>query len=532
MTLLRWPTIVLIAVALVALVTVDQRSDANEPTVVAAPTTLPIPVVSDAEALSSTWYCGGGTTAAGGVADSTLLLGNTTGRDIIATIRIFQVSVDPPESNEPLSSTDIVGDLVIPPPSSNPLPPVTERIVVSARSTVELRMIDIEGVGSRIQGFAAVLVEGDHGGLLATQRLSGPAGTTSTPCLSRPATDWRIASGTTRRGARNIIMLFNPFPTAAVANMTFAVDGRERGRAPQVYNQVVIPAETLLPVDITNVVTLFDSISTHVEVRSGRLLVTQVVSLETTVADTVGLSATHGVGQPAEEWIFPVSHIGNDQVDAIAVHNPSDEEARVSVEVAQDLASQNGLVEPFGITVRPGATEILVLGSGTVPIAEGRLIDGSARLTPNVGFWAAARSLNGVAIVADRITMSVDDAQASGFSGGLAATALEQQLLVGGEGMLSGSLAIVNPADDTIARVEVLAFRDGSVFTVGEIEVQPASRTVTDLDLLGIPADAVVVLRSPEPVAAEANLSLGGAPAVPVPFVPANDGALTPNLPI
>jgi hypothetical protein len=360
----------------------------------------------------------------------------------------------------------------------------------------------------------AVLVESDSGSLVAEHIVEGPEGAALAPCASTSADGWVFAAGTTRRQARQVLSVFNPFPGDAVVDITFTTDGARR--SPQIYDGLVVPSGSVLPIDITGVVTLFDVVSADVTVRTGRVVTDRLVTF---AADTGagGLSTATGAAVPAGTWIFgarseaPVA-------DAIVVHNPGDREAVVDIEVRLERPDENGFVEPIGITVRPGRTEVVLLAGDAERIGQARIVDASDRLPDGVDYWAAVRSINGVAVVADRLSIGPADARAdAAVSPGVAAAAT-RHLTTSGDGV--GEIVLVNTASDRIAAISMTAYVDGAVFELAGTEVAPLGRTVIDLAALGVPADALLVIDATEPVVGERRVAVGGAGLTSSPTVP------------
>ncbi len=520
----RWPAVVLLAAVIAVMVVVDADRDPPE----AEGVLLERPVVATSGrpgALSSTWYCSAGTIVADGVADHTLVLGNASGREARIELTVFSVLAPQPIEIDLEQAEDIGRDAALTPPQAVDLGATEVSLTVGPRQVERLRVADFEGVGGE---HAAVLVESDAGELLVEHIVAGPAGAGMTPCASASADAWYFGGGTTRKGARQILTIFNPFPGDAVVDLTFTADAGVR--APQIYEGLVVPSGTVLPVEITGVVTLFDIVSSRLEVRTGRVVTERLMILDGSEGQG-GLSVAAGSVAPRDEWVFPASG-PPDAVDGIVIHNPSTEdEALVDVEVYLDVPELNGTVEPIGVTVRPGRTEVVVLTEGAERVTAGRLVDASGRILDDVGYWAAVRSLNGVPVVADRLTVGEGPVPIAFSSSPGVPVAATRHLLSTGDGV--GEVVVVNPAPDRIARLELRMMVDGQEFVVAEAEeVARGSRLVLDLGGLGLSPDAILAIDATDPVLVERRFALGDNGSVTALAVPVAGTVSAPELPL
>ncbi len=509
---IRWPAVVLLVAAIGVMVVID--ADRDPPA--AEGVLLERPVVATAGrpgALSSTWYCSAGTIVADGFADHTLVLANAGAREARVELTVFAVLAPQPIEIDLEAAEDIGSDAALTPPQAVDLGTTEVSLTVGPRDVERVRVAELEGVGGE---HAAVLVESDTGELVVEHIVSGPAGTGMTPCASSSADAWYFAGGTTRKGARQLITVFNPFPGDAVVDLTFTADAGVR--APQIYEGLVVPSGTVLPVEITGVVTLFEIVSSRLEVRTGRVVAERVMVLDGTEGPG-GLSVAAGSAATSEVWVFPSSG-PPDAIDAIVIHNPSDDdEALVDVEVRLDVPEFNGTVEPIGVTVRPGRTEVVVLTAGAELVSAGRVVDASGRILDDVGYWAAVRSLNGVPVVADRLTVGESPTPVAFSSSPGVPVAATRHLLSTGDG--HGEVVVVNPAVDRIARLELRLLTDGQEFVVtADEEVARQSRLVVDIAALGLPPDAILVIDASDPVLVERRFALdeaGSATALAIP---------------
>ncbi|MFV2039428.1 MAG: DUF5719 family protein, partial [Acidimicrobiales bacterium] len=350
----RWPAAALLAALVAVMLVVDSGSDGGEVSGLEIERAV-VPTAGSAESLSSTWYCAAGTIVEGGPADHELIIGNPSSRVAVVDLTVFSVLAPTPIEVNLETDAEIGAELALTPPEAVDLGSVTDTLTVDPRSVMRIRVGDLEGVGGE---HAAVLVESNVGDMLVEHIVTGDVGTGAAPCASSSASSWYFPAGSTRKGAREILSIFNPFPGDAVVDMTFVTEAGSR--SPQIYDGLVVPSGTVLPVDITGVVTLFDLVSADIQVRTGRVITERLLLFDGSEGPG-GLSVTVGTPLASTVWVMP-SSAPSGSVDAIVIHNPSsDEEARVDVEVHLDVPEFNGTVEPIEVTVRPGRTETVVL---------------------------------------------------------------------------------------------------------------------------------------------------------------------------
>lgn len=502
----RWPAILLLAAAIVLMVVVDTDGNGDVPDDEALLERPLVPTAGRAESLSSTWYCAAGTIVEGGFADHTLVIANPSPVEAQVELTSFAVLAPQPITID-LESDDVAGDVGLVPPEAVALGSTQASVQVAPRSVLRIRLAD-QGVGGE---HAAVLVESNVGDMVVEHIVAGRAGSSMAPCASSSAQEWHFAGGTTRKDAREVISIFNPFPGDAVVDLSFIADGANR--SPQVYSGLVVPSGTVLPVDISDVVTLFDIVSADLSVRTGRVVADRLVVVDGSEG-VAGLSVAPGSIAPAALWVL-AANPASGGVDAVVITNPSETEAIVDVEIRLDLPEFNGSVEPVGLTIRPGRTEVVVLSPGAELVSGGRVVDASDRILDDVGYWVTVRSSGSTPVVVDHLVVAPT---AYAMSPGLPVAATSHVMTTGDGG---GEIVVVNPAPDRIAQLELRLMREGQEFIVVTSEVPQSSRLVIDLESLGIGADGLLLVDTSEPVLIERRLALGAngsfaATAIPV----------------
>ncbi len=413
----RWPVLlVLVAVVVVGAVVQHQRDQrATPPQPVLASQRQP--VAAGPGTLSSTWYCAAGTATgtSAGLAEQTVVVQNASGRSLGGHI-------------EAMTDTGKTA---------------ARTFRVPARDHLDIRVSDLI-----VAPYASTVVEMAGGEVAVAHVLSGPTGTTTAACSTTPSAEWYVPSGTTAPGTRQLLALFNPFPSDAIATVTFATDAGSR--APDSYDGLVIPGGQVTVLDVSAVVTLRTQLATTVAVREGRLIVDQLQSADGTNATVKGLAVTPAAPGAAARWWFADGPATAGARTVVAVQNPGTASVKVSLALRLDA---NGTVSPFETTVAPGSYSLIdVTGDGRVPVG--------------VGFTALARSAGGQPIVVDRVVQAAPPAVPSGFDVTLGSPALAQRWLIP-VGMLpsvsQATVIVTNPSATQAVQVSLSTVVAGQV---------------------------------------------------------------------
>ena len=342
----RAPAIVALALVLVAAAVVDRRQREPAPdrvdVVAAQPTAAP------ADSLASTWYCPAATATPGGPADSTVVIFNPT--DEVIPGALFVTGNDGARGGRVLS--------------------------VPARDRVAVRIAEIARAP-----YASALVQLDRGGAIVEHTVSGPLGDSAGPCATAASGRWYFAEGATTRVATLVYALYNPFPDDAIVDVSFTT---EEGRAsPGPFQGVVVPASSMVALDVGSHVRRREHVSGVVRARRGRVV---AEALQTHAGDgRRGVALTLGATSPAEAWTFADGLTGPGFVEKLSLFNPGTEEARVAVELVLD----QGEAEPFDLRVPAQGRVTLDLAS-------------EPRVPKGIGHSLIVRVDNGQPVVAQR----------------------------------------------------------------------------------------------------------------------------------
>ncbi|MYB04560.1 MAG: hypothetical protein F4Y13_10335 [Acidimicrobiaceae bacterium] len=440
----------------------------------------------------STWFCPGGS-GPDGEAELTIALASGSDQRRAAAVSVLPGGSDPSEAR-------------------------TVDVEIEPRGRVLVKPSE-EVPGARWVG---AVVEVDGTDVVVEQILAAKQGDVGrSACLTRTASSWLVPHGATRsavEGERFIIMLLNPFPDIAVADIELVADvGRDT------IDGLVVPAQRVVAVDITDEITVATSVAAFVEVVSGRVAASWIQLADGLIAGR-GARASTAVAGAAPLWHLPVAGVGPARRDVVAIANPSAEAAEVDLEILAEAPGTD--VSPIEITVRPGRTALVDLsqqgrleGIGPFSVRVRSLDDAMVAASIHSVTFAADNGSEAAAAVAGSTATIGSDAAARRWLVAAEAADSEPAATDGGE---SSILVVVNPSSVGIAQVALSV--DGAM--VRRLEVGPRRRASVALDRLGS-GRFVVEVESSAPVIAATELigltsrtaSLGAAVSEPVPAI-------------
>ena len=441
----------------------------------------------------STWFCPGGSGTVG-VAEPIVQITSSSDEGRTATVSVLPGGSGPHEARTVEIGIEPYGRALIQP--SHELP-------------------GAEWVGA--------VVEVDGPDVVVEQILTAAQGGVGrSPCLTRTADRWVVSNGATRLAVereRFIVMLLNPFPDVAVADIELVADvGRDS------IDGLVVPAGRVVAVDVTEEVTVAGTVAAFINVVSGRVAASWIQIADGPLAGR-GARTAPAVPDAAALWHLPIAAAGPARRDVVAVSNPSaDEIAEVDLEII--TAQPDLVVSPIEITVRPGRTALVDLsrqarldGLGFVSVVVRSLT--GVPVTASITSVTTAAASDGVEVASDvsgsTATIGADGA-ALRWLVPAEAPAADRDIGFGDD---STSLVIVNPSALGIAEVNLSV--GGELVRV--LEVAPGRSTRLPLASLG--SDHFVVeVDSSSPVVVGRELvgltsrsaSLGVAVSEPVPI--------------
>lgn len=441
------------------------------------------PVAAVGEDQGSTWYCAAGFGTPDAQNDHRVIVTNDSDQVATGSLTIFP------------SLLDTVGNPVPFERAVQPLEiaPYSQQVVSLAPIVASLDPLLATNTGS----FVGALAEFSAGGVSVEHATITPFGRDIAPCSTTAGTNWWFASGTTTSDVSYQLYLLNPFPDDAVVDITFLTDGGVR--TPSTFTGRLIPSQSLTMLDLSPSFAPWDQVTAEITTRTGRV-VAERIQLFRNEQGPVGVSLTPGVNVMAEQWFFPAGAAAPGTAESYVIFNPNDEPAEVEFELKPDSADRAGDIAPLGVSM--GANERWVVNVSVHPahpVSTVATIDATTVAGRGERFFVSVRSFNGVPIVVERIlTRPVDQARGVATSFGLTRSSTSQVLAipqwletdVPEDAARRGELAVLNPAGDTISRVEVWVGGGGAAAVLREqAELAPRRRAAFDLNTLLRPGD-------------------------------------------
>jgi len=472
-------------------------------------------VVASGDTLASTWYCAAGTGDQGGMADHVVTILNPGDRSLDATVTVYggvlaSSSPTTAETSEPAAA-----------PAAAPVP-VLRELRLPARDQVQLRLGDVLAAP-----LVAALVEAKGGAVAVEHRVTGPHGVDTGPCASATAPVWHLASGTTTRDARDVVVLFNPFPTDAIVDVSFDTDAGSR--EPVRFQGFPVAAGSVVGVDIGDDVAREAQVSATLRTRTGRVVVERLQEFDGSLGPE-GLAVALGVPEASTAWAFADGMVDDGRTERIVVYNPSDERAEVDVSVLPTTDEPAPAPQPFRLSIRAGGFTVVDYGA-------------EERIAAGVGHATVVRSTNGVPVVAERAMTQLvraddRDADEGGTNGTgdiaagpgaiVAASRWAFPASVGGD-EATVAFVVFNPDAERSARATLLAVaggRETEVDDARDVEVPPGGRVALAGDAAAADGSSWVV-ESAVPVVVElVVVGQGGLRLATGVGIPSGEGAV------
>jgi Family of unknown function (DUF5719) len=492
-TVARLPVIVVVAGLLVAAGLADRGSRSSAAP--AGPAIRPMPAAAPDSALSSTWFCAGATVAPAKVADGTLVVANATAEARHGTVTLI------PSQGQPVIDSIDVG------------PYGRSQLAESATGPAP---------------FVGAIVDMDGGGVAVEQTVSGTEGSAAAACATTGSDHAYFAEGTTQENSNLLLSLLNPYPDDAIVDLTFVTE--QGPEAPADFQGIVVPARSLIGIDVGTHLRRRARLATTVSARAGRIVAwkTQVVNpmpaipvptdpsqqavTPPAVPRVPGLSLVLGAASPGTVWWWPDGLAAAGLTERYQIYNPGTAEADVSLSVPLD----QGSAEPFRLKIAPHDTATVVTNT-------------ESRIPKGVAHAAILTSTNGVGVVAER---TVDAGKPSSRSGrldllgarvsarrwvlpaGSVGADLDEWIIVFNPGRVATTFSIVALADGSLADISGLSGL--SLPAGGRLAVQIDDPAANLRHALLVEAHSdVVVERDLYPVNA-----IGLAAAIGVPLAP------------
>jgi hypothetical protein len=464
-TIRRGPILFVLAAALAAAIVYDGSESSSQAGATRAGAIAASPAVPRADALSTSWYCAEGTSAADGRADETILVASIADTPVEATITVMPGGV---------------------------AAPVSHTVRLAPRGEARVRVADLVQTPE-----PAVVVEVVGGQAVVSHQLDAKSPSTggdiaTEPCARGASPDWYFAAGTTLKGTQQFLVLFDPFGDDAIVDVTFVTD--DGVQEPDSLQALVVSRRSRVTIPVHDVVPRQRNVAIHVHARTGRVVAERTQLFDGTASDGEiardGIALSLGAEASRNEWYLPYGATADGASSVIGVANFGT--SSTTIEVNSFLDGEE--------TIAPQSLSIPAQGVITVDV--------SSRVPPGSKFavTVVARDVEGNArpVVAEVLAWWPPTSASTGAATTLGATRLARRWVIAVPAAnVDGVITVLNPGSQPLTTA-LLVFDAGD--TVGppsepERALDAGRFAVFDLAALDAGGDHVLVVTSDRPVA-------------------------------
>jgi hypothetical protein len=457
----RWPARLFVPALLVAGLVVDSTIDRTEVELEVIDQVETEVVIPAASVLTSTWMCP--TVVARWIGDS--------GVEMNAELLITNLGEEPTRASVQLLS-----------PTSAPVTTTIDLPARGSRTVNAVELLDSELVSA--------LIESPSGAVAVSRLIHGHFGVDVSPCSTLAADEWYMPAGDTLRDAVTEIVLYNPFSSDAVVDLTFATNDEIGEFSVAELEGVVVHSRSVQRVDLTEHVRVREAVGTIVRARAGQVVVDQLVTLDGTQERT-GMSVSLATASLAQRWTYPAGFVDDLVTMRVHIVNPSDEVAEI--DVAADTGPGGG-GDPVALTVGPRDSVVLPVVGFLEEAPESPMLE----VAPGNDFGLIVESANEVPV-----------AVAVEVSYGLPRTGL---IMVPATASLASEWFLqIPPVEGALAQLAVhnhgssdqtVTITDLAGVEVGRLEMRPSSTQVIE-----VPAGSMLEVVSDGPISVMALLT-------------------------
>lgn len=465
---------VLIAAAVGGVVVVERRQPAVEDGATSAlGTASGFPQVAAGNRISTSWFCPG---AAGGdgIDGASVVLSNPSDTEITASVSFL--------SDQPQESKNVVV-------------PARSRLVVDA-------------LRGRTVGVVVPVVEiiGSVG--TVEQNIVFAAGDVTSQCVSQTSSSWYFADGFTTEGSSERLVLTNPFPESAVANVSFTT--AEGKRTPANLQGVILAPHSAKSISINEAGAQNESsVAINVQATSGQIIASRIQHY--LGGGRLGYSATVGTPSPQRDWWFTSGRTGSSVTEKLVAYNPTDSDAQVTVTFF-GVGITNGIAPDQASSAASPSSAVTIPAGGVVAIRTDDIAD-----LPKGDHAMLVSSLDNASVVVEHVLSQITGGSSftaitNGIPGELASmkwrvpsglangarnaltilntTALDGTLTISAVGP-GGEVPLPNLKDIPIGAASVISLdvplgaTDGEVVVTSTIDVVVQRRTTRGHGLVG-----------------------------------------------
>ena len=312
-------------------------------------------------------------------------------------------------------------------------------------------------------------------------------------CSDRASSHWYFAAGASTLGVDQRLLIYNPFPDEAVVRVSFLTEAGVETKGNLA--DVPVPSKSTTQVRINEFIRLERTLAVRIDSKRGRVVAWRLLYDDPDGGPT-GAQMSLGAAAPSETWFFPDGAVGEGVDERIALMNPTDEEATVTISLhgaGGDIVQPEELV---GVEVPAGTARQIVLND---------MLGKAEREVGGVS--AIVQTTNGVKIVAER-SIRYNTTAVSGSSAEVGAPVLSTSWFL--------PAATLNPSTDTVVVMNPgsapatigleLMFEGKAPVSPGALqgrELEPGGRLKIGIGEWTALETALVRLTSTSPVVAE-----------------------------
>ena len=338
----RGIVVLVVALSLAGMVAVGHVVPTRSAPVFAKLGSPSMPFVPSGSFVTSSWFCPGVPNGGDGLGGS-VVVANPGDELLTGRVTVF--------SSEP----DVAS--------------VSRPVEVSGRGRVELRLADLQPVGS----FLSAMVEIDNGGGVVEQMAQHPAGRSIAACSNATSSNWYFAEGFTVGGSSEQLVLTNPYADTATVSIGFATASATGERRPPAFQGFPVPAGSVRVIELASLGFRNEPV-VAVQVNATRGRVVAGRQQHYVGGGRLGASMTLGAASLASTEYFADGESGGSTIsERYSLYNPTDDAITVSavflgVALSDAFANDSELDVPAHsvVTFDPSTVEGLPVGRHAV----------------------------------------------------------------------------------------------------------------------------------------------------------------------
>lgn len=289
------PALIVLLAGFAALVVVGRETSEPPAAVFATPIGAWMPSVTEADALTGSWFCPGVPASGEDGVGGEVVISNRDGEQLLGRFTILTPDGAETEQDfevEPWAQTSIDVDAFV------------------------------------TASFASVVVEIDGGGGVVEQRAIHPAGDSVAACANETSSEWYFADGFTVDGSVETLILTNPYDDAAVVDLGFATESGDA--TPSVFQGFTIPPRSLKAIPIATFGNRDEPvIAAKIEAVSGRIVVGRAQHY--VGGGRLGYDVSLAAPALRDQFWFADGEQGQGITETYAIYNPTDSDVAVEV---------------------------------------------------------------------------------------------------------------------------------------------------------------------------------------------------------